>query len=137
MSKYEASLDECAEALSGEVSADRFKSLVGALSESTKRMHEGSSNLHSHLDQSREEVQLLKEELKRAKAEAEIDPMTALANCTGLKESMDTMRSEDENKSVTPSLLIADIDKFKNINESTAISLATKLSKLSRKHCRN
>jgi diguanylate cyclase len=117
VSKYEASLDECAEELSEDLSADRFKSLVGVLSESTKRMHEGSANLHSHLDQSREEMKLLKEELKRAKAQAKTDPMTALANRTGFKESLDALRDEEEHRAATHSLLIADIDKFKNINE--------------------
>ena len=56
--------------------------------------------------------------------------MTALANRTGLKESMDTMRSEDENKSVTHSLLIADIDKFKNINDTYGHIFGDKIIKV-------
>jgi diguanylate cyclase len=130
VSKYEASLGECAEELSGELSADRFKSLVGVLGESTKLMHEGSAHLHSHLDQSREEVKRLKEELKRAKAEAKTDPMTALANRSGFKESLNLMCAEQEYHAATHSLLIADIDKFKNINDTYGHVFGDKIIKV-------
>jgi diguanylate cyclase len=118
VSRYEASLDECVEELSDDMSADQFKNMIHALAKSTKRMHEGSTILHAHLDQSREEVKLLKQELQRAKTMAKTDPMTGLTNRAGFKDSMDELRSEHDDKSARHSLMIADIDKFKNVNDS-------------------
>ncbi|MDA0824377.1 MAG: GGDEF domain-containing protein [Proteobacteria bacterium] len=130
VSRYEASLDECFEELSDDMSADHMKNLIRALTESTKRMHEGSASLHTHLEQSREEVKLLKQELRHAKTMAKTDPMTGLANRVGFKESLDELRSQQDAESVRHSLLIADIDKFKNVNDTYGHVFGDKIIKV-------
>ncbi|MFT4563720.1 MAG: diguanylate cyclase [Gammaproteobacteria bacterium] len=130
VSRYEASLDECVEDLSDDMSTDQFKDMIHALAESTKRMHDGSTSLHTHLDQSREEVKLLKKELERAKTMAKTDPMTGLVNRAGFKESLDELRSQQEDSSVRHSLLIADIDKFKNVNDTYGHIFGDKIIKV-------
>ena len=130
VTRYEASLGECAEELSDDISADRLKSLVEALSKSTQRMHEGSSSLRSNLDESREEVKELKEELKRAKAEAKTDPLTRLANRKGFEDALETMRAASEVNTGTHTLLIADIDKFKLVNDTYGHIFGDKIIKV-------
>ena len=130
VSRYEASLGECAQELAGDISADRLQSLVGALSKSTQRMHEGSSNLHSNLDESREEVKALKEELKHAKAAAKTDPMTRLANRIGFEDALEALRADPTTKSTTNTLLIADIDKFKLVNDTYGHIFGDKIIKV-------
>jgi diguanylate cyclase len=131
VSRYEASLDECVEELSDDMSPDHVKNLIRALTESTKRMHEGSASLHTHLDQSREEVKLLKQELRHAKTMAKTDPMTGIANRVGFKESLEELRSQqDAESSVEHSLLIADIDKFKNVNDTYGHVFGDKIIKV-------
>lgn len=128
--RYEASLGECAEELTEDISVDRFKAMVDALSKSTQKMHEGSAALHAHLDESREEVKALKEELKRAKAEAKSDPMTGLANRKGFEDSLASIRAESYGNDTRHALLIADIDKFKNINDTYGHLFGDKIIKI-------
>ena len=130
VTRYEASLGECAEALSIDISTDQFKSLVDALTKSTQRMHEGSSSLHSNLDESREEVKVLKEELKLAKAEAKTDPMTRLANRSGFENQLETLGADPVAKDATHTLLIADIDKFKLVNDTYGHIFGDKIIKV-------
>lgn len=130
VSRYEASLGECAEELTNEISTDRLKLLVDALTKSTQRMHEGSSSLHSNLDASQEEVKALKEELQRAKAEAKTDPMTRLANRKGLEDELDILRADPDATAATHTLLIADIDKFKLVNDTYGHIFGDKIIKV-------
>lgn len=130
VTRYEVSLGECAEALNTDISSDQLKALVDALTKSTQRMHEGSTSLHANLDESRDEVKALKEELKLAKAEAKTDPMTRLANRSGFEAQLETLRADPIAKHATHSLLIADIDKFKLVNDTYGHIFGDKIIKV-------
>jgi len=130
VSRYEASLDECAEELNAEISPDRIRDLVDVLSKSTHRMHEGSAALHANLDESRNEVKALKRELEQVKAQAKIDPLTNLKNRVGLEESLEAMRELPDAANATHALLIADIDRFKKINDTYGHIFGDKILKV-------
>ena len=130
VTRYEASLGECAEALTTDISTNQLKSLVDALTKSTQRMHEGSSSLHANLDDSREEVKALKKELKLAKAEAKTDQMTRLANRRGFEDQLEALSGDPLTKDATHSLLIADIDKFKLVNDTYGHIFGDKIIKV-------
>ncbi len=130
VTRYEASLGECAEALDTDISSEQLKALIDALTKSTQRMHEGSTSLHANLDESREEVKALKEELKLAKAAAKTDPMTRLANRSGFEAQLDSLRTDPIAKDATHSLLIADIDKFKLVNDTYGHIFGDKIIKV-------
>jgi diguanylate cyclase len=118
VSKYEESLKECASQLNDNINPEEFKSLVCSLEESTNRMSAGSQNLQQHLEESRREAEALREELAKARAEAKTDAMTGLANRKGFDESIDKLLDAQEHALSDACLLICDIDKFKNINDT-------------------
>lgn len=130
VTRYEASLGECAAELGADVSSDRLKALVDALSNSTNQMHQGSANLHTNLDESRREVKALKEQLEQAKNEAKTDPLTGLANRKGFEASLEAIRAEFDGKPSAHTLLIADIDKFKSVNDNYGHLFGDKILKV-------
>lgn len=115
--RYETSLDECAELLGDEITTDRLRDLIEALTRSTRRMQEGTAALHANLDESRNEVRALRQELEQVRAQAKIDPLTKLANRFGFEDGIAAMRGSPRAGGSEHALLIADIDKFKNVND--------------------
>lgn len=130
VSRYEESLDECAEELSTDMSAERLKTLVDALGESTKKMHEGNALLHSNLEESREDVEALKREIEQMKAQAKIDPLTKLRNRIGLETCIGELREDPATAAATHCLLIADIDHFKRVNDTYGHIFGDKILKV-------
>ena len=88
------------------------------------------SRLHANLDDSREEVKALKKELQLAKAEAKTDPMTRLANRRGFEDQLEALSVDPLTKDARHSLLIADIDKFKLINDTYGHIFGDKIIKV-------
>lgn len=115
--RYETSLDEYAELLGEEITTDRLRDLIEALTRSTRRMQEGTATLHANLDESRSEVRALRQELEQVRAQAKIDPLTKLANRFGFEDGIAAMRALPQAGGTDHALLIADIDKFKNVND--------------------
>jgi len=118
VSKYEESLKECTSQLNDDINPEEFKSLVCSLEQSTNRMSAGSQDLQQHLEESRREAEVLREQLAKARAEAKTDAMTGLANRKGFDEAIDKLREVQEHALNDACLLICDIDKFKNINDT-------------------
>ena len=118
VSKYEESLKECSSQLNDNINPEEFKSLVSSLEDSTNRMSAGSQELQQHLEESRREAETLREELVKARAEAKTDAMTGLANRKGFDDAVDKLRDAREQALNDACLLICDIDKFKNINDT-------------------
>jgi len=118
VSRYEESLKACSSQLNDNINPEEFKSLVCNLAESTNRMSTGSQDLQQHLEESRREAEALREELAKARAEAKTDAMTGLANRKGFDEAIDKLRDAQQHALGDACLLICDIDKFKNINDT-------------------
>lgn len=115
--RYETSLGECADQLGDEITSERLRDLVAALAHSTRRMQDGTATLHANLDESRNEVRALRQELAQVRAQAKIDPLTNLANRFGFEDGIAAMRARPEACGSGHALLIADIDNFKNVND--------------------
>ena len=118
VSKYEESLKVCASQLNDNINPEEIKSLVCSLEESTGRMSAGNQDLQQHLEESRREAEALREELVKARAEAKTDVLTGLANRKGFDEGIDKLQGAQDRALSDACLLICDIDKFKNINDT-------------------
>jgi diguanylate cyclase len=94
-----------------------IKHLLESLIEETRTMRKSTQLLHEHLEAKSHEIQLLQEELEQERRRASTDPLTELANRRAFIETL--QRASREVSSSHPlSLLMIDIDHFKNINDT-------------------
>lgn len=91
---------------------------VQRLLHETLEMQQAVSTLQSRLVASQQEIEALKQEVCRAREEALLDALTGLINRKGLDAILEQTVAGVGDKRPTPSLIIADIDHFKNINDS-------------------
>ena len=130
VSRYEQSLQSCAERLSDDIPIEQLRPLVSNLIESTHQMEEGSAALHQHLDDSKRDANALRDELERVRTEAKTDPLTGLANRRGFEEQFEVLKATDDYAEARHSLLIGDIDHFKNVNDNYGHLFGDKILKV-------
>lgn len=107
---------------SSDIAAGRFTTTlshgIADLLHYSRDMQQTVKTLNAHLEESRSEVEALQKEVRRAREEAMIDGLTGLAN----RRSFDSALAECLVASAPdvpgPSLLIADIDHFKHVNDN-------------------
>ncbi|HYF58513.1 MAG TPA: GGDEF domain-containing protein [Burkholderiaceae bacterium] len=91
---------------------------VGAMRDVVGRMNRSLGVLESRLEAGHREVARLQAELRSARAEASLDPLSGVLNRRGFDaELMRACRVADETGS-TLSLVVVDIDHFKRVNDT-------------------
>ena len=88
------------------------------LLDDTRQMGTAIGLLKARLDESQDEVARLKVEVARAREDALSDQLTGLANRRGFDLALASCIAAKIPDTAGPSLLIADIDHFKRINDS-------------------
>jgi len=83
----------------------------------TRDMQGSITLLKSRLDDSRSEIEQLRSEVIKARTEARTDGLTGLTNRRGFDIELAACLADAESGDSGPSLLIADIDHFKRIND--------------------
>ncbi len=130
VSRYEQSLQECAAQLSTDIEADELRGLVDGLITSTQQMNAGNAALQNHLEQSRREADALREELAKVRVEAHSDALTGLANRKGFEDRLRALQASEDYAEHPHCLLLGDIDKFKNINDTYGHLFGDKILKV-------
>ncbi|MEQ8663734.1 MAG: GGDEF domain-containing protein [Gammaproteobacteria bacterium] len=130
VNRYEQSLNECAAQLAGDIAADELRDLVSGLIESTQRMHDGSGALSRHLADSRAEADELRRELAQVRTEAQQDLLTGLANRKGFEVRLAELTASEDYAKRPHCLVMADIDKFKSINDTYGHLFGDKILKV-------
>lgn len=103
---------------------DVLKAQSGVLDDNTicalYREHVTDSGaLPGHMDESRREIEKLRGKILRAREDALTDEMTGLLNRRGFELAFhDGLAAHSHSAGPVPSLLIADVDHFKNVNDS-------------------
>jgi diguanylate cyclase len=128
--RYGQSLQDCAAQLSDDIGAEDLRGVVAGLMDSTQQMREGNAALQAHLAESRRETEQLREELQKVRVEAKQDPLTGLANRAGFHDRVRELASDVEAVGQTHSLVMADIDKFKSINDTYGHLFGDKIIKV-------
>lgn len=103
---------------SKDVSGAALQDLIHAVLQDTISMKNSSGLLEEKLKESRMEIDKLQKELRSAKVEALVDPLTELMNRRGLDLEMERFIKEYGSKKSDFSFLMLDIDHFKRINDT-------------------
>ena len=112
--KLELAKQELARTDSPMVTRDLVDSLVGA----THEMASQSRHLEEKLAESGAEIETLRGELEKVRIEAATDPLTGLANRKEFEARMLDMCAASDRGEGPISLIMADIDLFKRVNDT-------------------
>jgi len=103
--------------LGPESSKSNIKHIVNNIVAETDKLVNISEAFETELEKQKEELEVLKTELKQTKELAETDPLTNLKNRRAFEECMAKTCLEGLNKGEPISLLMLDIDFFKKVND--------------------
>jgi diguanylate cyclase len=95
-----------------------LRSIVESLVQTAKEMEHTNQTLEARLSASKQEINQLQENLETVRHESLTDPLTTLANRKYFDQALDKAVSEAVVKREPLSLLMTDIDHFKNFNDS-------------------
>lgn len=115
---YSGSLQSASGDLEREISAEAMKTLADRLLAETRRMQETNRALEQKLEASRDDIASLQRDLDDVRRESLLDPLTKIANRKSFDEGLADAIAEARQTRSPLSLIIADIDHFKNFNDT-------------------
>lgn len=124
---YGRSLQACGEQLTPNLDLTALREVIGTLTAETLQMQQSNRALSERLAASRQEFDALKEQLVTVQSEALLDPLTRLTNRRGFQRRIDEMLADGVNGLAGCTLLMADIDHFKKVNDSHGHLLGDKV----------
>lgn len=104
--------------LSQDASVDDLRVIVSEVVTETRNLAQNSLTIKQMLDDTRHEIDNLREELDRTRQQANTDPLTGLLNRRGFEAAMQLACNEAAHYQQALTLLLIDIDHFKNINDT-------------------
>src|SRR5882757_7341118 len=115
---YTESLADMTEKLGNSKDREGLRTIVESLVQTAKEMEASNQKLEERLNASKQEIDQLQENLEVVRTESLTDPLTQLANRkffdTTIEQAIEDARAKNE----PLSLLMTDIDHFKNFNDS-------------------
>jgi len=111
--RYRQALEERREQLSAAGTLESVRGVVAELIGETQRMESAARTTSERLDDRTQKLRLLTEQLQLARAEALLDPLTGLRNRRGFERAIEELGGVADT-----ALLVADIDHFKQINDT-------------------
>jgi len=117
-SQFDALLTAFGDELTDAEPGERLREQVDSMRGGVDRMGRSLSTLNDRLEASNREIQQLHAELKRARDEASIDPLTGCVNRRGFDVELLRLSVEATRLGLPLSIVIFDIDHFKKINDS-------------------
>lgn len=91
---------------------------IDAILHLTRTMQNTIVALKDRLDESRDEIEQLRREVLRAREDALVDGLTGLTNRRGFEQAIAECLAAAGTSACGPSLLMADIDFFKRVNDN-------------------
>ncbi len=122
--QYGTELDGYRQRLQQETARETLHKVVESLLDNTSRVRDKTEMFHEHLKKSSEEVERLREELELVQGLALCDPLTGLLNRRGFDHQIQRLCNGSLQGC---SVLIADIDHFKAINDAHGHLLGDKV----------
>ena len=117
-SSYTESLAGMSEKLGNSKDREGLRSIVESLVQTAKEMEVSNQQLEERLNESKQEIDELHENLEVVRTESLTDPLTQLANRKFFDNTLEQAIADARTKNEPLSLLMTDIDHFKNFNDS-------------------
>jgi diguanylate cyclase len=97
---------------------DQLRFIVETLVRATKEVEDANQTLQKRLVDSREEINVLQENLDAVRTESLTDPLTTLANRKYFEDSIKQFLDESDKNGTPLSVILTDIDHFKKFNDT-------------------
>ena len=120
------SLERHAQSLAGFLDARALRAVADSMLTDARRLHGVTADFSRTLDAHKRELLALTEKLKVAQSEALIDSLTGLKNRRGLEQAFEQLVREPGGLGEA-ALLLADIDHFKEVNDTYGHPLGDKV----------
>ena len=115
---YSGTLRSAAGDLSANLDGEALKQMAERLLSETRRMQDSNQQLEAKLQASREDIQQLQRDLDDVRREAMLDPLTKIFNRKHFDEGLLRAVADAKTGSEPLSLMLLDIDHFKNFNDT-------------------
>jgi len=125
--RYSESLTRHGGRLQQAIDTPTLAELIAALVGETTRMRTSAQSVQEELGANSAEVGRLREQLEKAQGEALVDPLTELHNRRAFELAMVRILADAKESASPCSLLMADIDHFKRVNDSYGHVLGDKV----------
>jgi len=116
--EFDAQLAAFDEGIASAESAEDMRLHVGTMRDDVGRMNRSLTALNDRLEDSHREVSRLQGELKRAREEASLDPLSGIRNRRGFDLELLRMCRASTGSGVPFTLVMVDIDLFKRVNDT-------------------
>lgn len=116
--QYGASLSGANSSIADTDDVNELKKILNEVTRDTQRMIEQNKLLEDELDQSSNEMETLQRDLESIRKEAMTDGLTALSNRKAFDDKLDYIRRRSEEDGQIFTLMMIDIDHFKNFNDT-------------------
>ncbi len=110
-----------------ESKGDALLPIINAALKDTISLRSSTELLEEKLNESQKEIEKLQKELRTAKVEALVDPLTDLLNRRGFDIQVEKCVAEHLSKGLECTFLMLDIDHFKKINDTHGHMLGDKV----------
>jgi diguanylate cyclase len=117
-SSYTESLADMSEKLGNSKDREGLRSIVESLVQTAKEMEVSNIKLEERLNASKQEINELQEILETVRTESLTDPLTQLSNRKLFDNTLEHAIVDARAKNEALSLMMTDIDHFKNFNDS-------------------
>ena len=115
---FSGTLENASQQIDAATSLEELESMMKDLVRDTEQMIEHNEHLEKELDRSSSQMIELQNDLETIRKEALTDGLTGLKNRKAFDQELDTMIKEAESEGRVFSLLMADIDHFKQFNDN-------------------
>jgi diguanylate cyclase len=115
---YAGTLDGAVRHLSGANGLDDIRHLLTTLIDETRGIKRSTNSLHADFEAKSREIAGLQEQLQLERKRAITDALTGLVNRAALIDRLNAIASDLAEDDKAPSLIMLDIDNFKQINDN-------------------
>jgi diguanylate cyclase len=115
---YSRDLADATKSLSDAGDGEGLRGIIERLVAGTREMEASNKKLETSLSASKREIEQLQQNLQAVRTENMTDPLTKLANRKFFDQSLAAAMADAKHRNESLSLLMCDVDHFKNFNDT-------------------